>query len=223
MRALIQNQYIVPGSIAQSPFFRLISFEGPMYKVFDDDEIAIWKDWVAWLGTSSKPEPVETDPAVLMAACVGALRSRQLNAGTHRVTKLNGPDPARPDQTISLSVSEWFTQPTAVLMGVLADPANGWIVRKDSAHSRLITEILSGDNPMSQAFQGIAPNSGSKTWKDVLIAWIDADCPLPPTAHPSATVASKALTPHSAGSVLRHRVPSIRRLRGRELGMGAIH
>jgi hypothetical protein len=223
LKALVQSNYIVPGSPAESPFFRYISFDGPMYKVFNDDEIRAWQDWVVWLGGQSQPEPVEKDPAKLMAACIDALRGRQGGSTTHRVTKLTGPDPHNPGQTVSLSVSEWFTQPTPVFMSVLSDPANGWIVRKDSAHSPLLTQILSLDNPMSQAFQGVAPNSGGKTWKDVLIAWIDADCPVSKPTAQGALTAALAARRHAAGSVLRHRVAAIRRLGGRELGMGAIH
>lgn len=220
MNALVQNDYIVPGSPAESSFFRYISFDGPMYKVFTEDEVRAFQDWVVWLGTKTKPQPVQTDPALLMAACIDTMRSQQLTSGTHRVTKLTGPDPNNPGQSISLSVSEWFSQPTAILMRVLSDSANGWIVTKDSAHSPLITIILDADNEMSRIFRNVAPKSGGKTWKDVVIAWINAGCPLPKVALQRGL---PNVHMHSAGFALSRRVASVRRLQGRIVGMGAIH
>ena len=77
MQGLIDANYIVPGSVAASSFFKAISFEGPMYKVFTDDEIRLWEEWVEWLGQQTQPQKPETDPAKLMAMCIDALRSRQ--------------------------------------------------------------------------------------------------------------------------------------------------
>jgi hypothetical protein len=101
MQALIDSNYIVPGSVANSSFFRAISFDGPMYKVFNEDEIRLWEEWVEWLPRKTTPPKPEIDPAALMAMCVDALRARQVGTPGHDTNQLTGADPAHPAQTIS--------------------------------------------------------------------------------------------------------------------------
>ena len=119
MQALIDANYIVPGSIASSSFFHAISFDGPMYKVFTDDEIRLWEEWVEWLGQKTTPTKPETDPAKLMAMCIDALRARQIGAPGHQSNQLTGPDPAHPGQTLTQPVEAWFQGPTRTFMSVL--------------------------------------------------------------------------------------------------------
>jgi hypothetical protein len=194
MQGLIDANYIVPGSVAASSFFKVISFEGPMYKVFTDDEIRLWEEWVEWLGQQAQPQKPEADPAKLMAMCVDALRSRQTGAPGHAANQLAGPDPAHPGQTITQPVAAWFQAPTPVFMSVLADPANGWIVKGNSANSRFVTELLNTNNPMSSAFDASGGTAtGGKTWKQIAMDWIDKGCPIPAAA--AAHVAAHALGP----------------------------
>jgi hypothetical protein len=228
MQALIDNNYIVPGSPAESSFFHSISFEGPMYKVFTDDEIQIWQDWVVWLGQKEKPQPPVTDPAKLMASCVDALRERQMGTPGHSINQLKGPDPKNPGQTITQPVSEWFKAPTRAFLSVLSDPANGWIVKGDSGRSRFVTELLSSNNAMSSAFNGSAPNSGGKTWKQIAIDWIDHGCPLPvePARATKPFVRSaEALGRRRLGRLTLTSPQSVvdAHPRGRVLGMGCVH
>ena len=209
MKGLIEANYIVPGSVAASSFFKAISFDGPMYKVFTDDEIQLWVEWVEWLGQQTQPQKPETDPAKLMARCIDALRGRQGGAPGHSANQLTGPDPAHPGQTVSRSVAEWFQAPTPVFMSVLADPANGWIVKGNAAASRFVTELLIPDNPMSVAFDASGgPEVGNKTWKQIAMDWIDRGCPAPASAPASlaahassiaARVSAPASVPDSRG------------------------
>ena len=49
--ALKENGYIVPGNLDRSRFFQKLEFRGgPMYHVFSDDEIKLWRDWTLQLG-----------------------------------------------------------------------------------------------------------------------------------------------------------------------------
>ena len=183
MQGLIDANYIVPGSVAASSFFKVISFEGPMYKVFTDDEVRLWEEWVEWLGQQTQPQKPETDPAKLMAMCVDALRARQVGAPGHAANQLTGPDPAHPGQTITQPVAAWFQAPTPVFMSVLADAKNGWIVKGNSAGSRFVTELLMTNNPMSSAFDASGgASAGNKTWKQIAMDWIDKGCPIPAAA-----------------------------------------
>lgn len=229
MQALIDSNYIVPGSVAESSFFQAISFNGPMYKVFNDDEIRMWEEWVEWLATKTPSQKPETDPAMLMAMCIDSLRARQAGAPGHSSNQLTGPDSAHPGQTITQSVAAWFQGPTRVFMSVLSDPANGWIVKGSTANSRFFTDLLGTDNPMSRAFDGSGgPATGNKTWKQIAAEWIDKGCPLPP-APPQAhalfvRMAEQAgrrmlgrLTLTSPKSQVRAHP------RGRVLGMGVVH
>jgi hypothetical protein len=165
-----------------------------MYKVFTDDEIRLWEDWVEWLGQQTQPQKPETDPAKLMAMGIDALRARQAGAPGHSTNQLTGPDATHPGQTITQPVAAWFQAPTPVFMSVLADPANGWIVKSNSAASRFVTELLLTDNPMSSAFDASGgPAAGNKTWKQIAMDWIDKGCPIPAAA--PAQVAAHAATP----------------------------
>lgn len=43
--------YIDPGDPDRSRFFELTGFNGPMFKVFKDEELDAWTRWTLWLGT----------------------------------------------------------------------------------------------------------------------------------------------------------------------------
>jgi hypothetical protein len=228
MKALIANNYIVPGSPSDSSFFRYISFNGPMYKVFTDDERKMWEDWVIWLGVKDKPKPITTDISQLMAKCIDSLRERQKGATGHATNQLTGPDPADPVRTITQPVSSWFIAPTPVFMRVLSDPTNGWIVKGDSARSRFIIQLLDADNPMSAAFTSTSPDTGGKTWREIAAEWIDKGCPIPPEAVRLRTTFSR-----TAESLGRRRIGRLTLTspesqvaahpRGHVLGMGVVH
>jgi hypothetical protein len=58
LRALITAGFIVPGKPESSPFLNLLGFRGPMYRVFTDAEIELWRRWIleeAW--SLAEPEP----------------------------------------------------------------------------------------------------------------------------------------------------------------------
>jgi len=64
-------------------------------------------------------------------------------------------------------------------MQALANEDNGWIVRGDAEHSRLVTDLLQGNNAMGRALSGVAPGTDGVTWATIAIEWIDNGCPLP--------------------------------------------
>ena len=51
---LVQEGFIVPGKPEQSPFLDLMTFHGPMLRVFSDDEQALWADYIRSLGTPTE-------------------------------------------------------------------------------------------------------------------------------------------------------------------------
>ena len=55
------KRYIIPGDPVNSGFFYKLTFDGPMYKVFSDDEIELWRRWVVWLGNTQGTQPQPPD------------------------------------------------------------------------------------------------------------------------------------------------------------------
>ncbi len=184
MTALVTNGLVVPEDPDRSTFLDLLRPDGPMYRVFDDDEIDIWRAWIRSLRAAVPAvEPAALtvpDPAAAMVALVDAMRPRQEGVGPHQGEILRGPDPADPARTVEQPVAAWFTQPATALMRALADPANGWIRPGDAAGSRFVTELLSGSHRMARTLA--APLPDGTTGAQVVTAWIDAGCPVPDAA-----------------------------------------
>jgi hypothetical protein len=191
MAALVSSGMIVPGSPETSPFFELLTVDGPMFRIFDDAEVDTWRAWTRSLATTTTPATPGTaavpatgvDPGGRMRLLVDTMRSRQEGEGAHRAETLEGPDPADPAGRVSHPVAWWFQQPATALMRALADKDNGWVTPGSASTSRFVTELLAEPNGMSRALRGTAPGGG--TWIDVVTAWIDAGCPVPDDAPPA--------------------------------------
>ena len=182
MGALAASGLIVAGAPERSPFFGLLTPEGPMFGIFDAAEQDVWREWVRAMAAQPAPDvaaaaPPAGDPGEDMLRLVEALRERQRGTAAHQATRLSESDPADPEATVDEPVSWWFDQPPRALLRALRAPANGWVTPADPAASRLITELVRGDNAMARAFAGPAGNG--RTWADVATAWIAAGCPLP--------------------------------------------
>jgi hypothetical protein len=46
LRSLITAGFVVPGKPESSPFLELLGFRGPMYHVFTEAEIKLWRSWI---------------------------------------------------------------------------------------------------------------------------------------------------------------------------------
>jgi hypothetical protein len=64
MATLVDTGRIVPGDPEHSPFFDLVGEDGPMYRVFDEEEIEVWRDWTRSLAA---PAPVPDRPITLLS------------------------------------------------------------------------------------------------------------------------------------------------------------
>ena len=155
LEALVTAGYVVPGEPENSSFLRLLSFEnGPMYDVFTDTEIEIWRDWIRSLDDNGR-DPVNVSPADAMVLLLGHLRARQTGAEAHKIQTLAAPDGGQ-----HLSITDWFNRPDREFLAALADPENGWIVPGEPGASPFLTERLSDRNPMGQAFDDIVADTG---------------------------------------------------------------
>ena len=184
MVALQEAGIIVPGNL-DSPMFRLMSFDGPMYKVFTDDQIELWQRWVLSLPkTGGRPPATARNPkkpsksarTVVydnMRIVVDMLRARQQGATGHRA-QIQGPDPKDPSKKITMPLHWWFNLGTNLVgeniaeqlrqaddafLAALSDPANGWIRKGDILQSPLVTSMATGFGDMAEAFREHAPGA----------------------------------------------------------------
>jgi Iron-containing redox enzyme len=189
MTSLVKAGMIVPGDPAGSPFFSLLTSDGPMYRVFSEPEIATWQEWVRSLsgadgadGAAGQPAataPFPVNPAERMRRLIDTMRPRQEGQPAHQTMMLPGPDPADPTKIVSQPVAWWFGQPTLAFMQALAREGNGWVVPGDAQRSQLVTDLLAGKNAMSRALGGPLPGAGGLTGEAIVIDWINDGCPLP--------------------------------------------
>ena len=196
LQELVKGGLIIPGQPQQSPFLKLLNFDGPMYKVFTDDEQELWAEWIMSLTQTPPPPPL--DPAQAMVQLVNTLRAQQMGEGAHQDAQLTGPDPQDASQTIKKSVTWWFTQNSESLMRALSDERSGVILKGDPEHSVFITQLLAPSNTMGRAFAEPAAGMGGLTWRDVAYNWIKAGCPIPSEAVADGKVARVLLTSSQA-------------------------
>ncbi len=181
MAALIDGGMILAGDPDNSPFFSLLTPDGPMYKVFTDIEIETWRTWVRSLpgATADQAAPLPVTPAERMVYLIDTMRRRQEGQPAHQAETLTGPDPSDPGQIVRQPVAWWFRQPTEAFMQALAHEESGWIVRGDAQGSRFVSDLLQGNNAMARALGVIAPGTGGVTWATIATDWINNGCPLP--------------------------------------------
>lgn len=185
MSALVESGMIRPGKPDASPFFDLLTPDGPMYRIFSDAEIDTWKQWVTGLSTDSPARASEdsTRPAVAerMQLLVDGMRDRQVGVPAHGDTLLVGPDPTDAAGSLTKPVSWWFQQGASQLMRAIARVENGWVVPGDAEASKWITELVRGRSSMGLAFTGSAPDGS--TWAETAVEWVNAGCPQPGDGH----------------------------------------
>jgi hypothetical protein len=184
MVALQEAGLIIPGNL-NSPMFHLMSFDGPMYKVFTEEQIDLWQRWVLSLpSTGGQPpakarNPKKTQKSARMVVydnmriVVDMLRARQAGATGHRA-QLEGPDPAHPSQKITRPIHWWFNlgaylvgddipgqlqKADDALLAALSEPSNGWIVKGNVLQSPLVTSMATGYGDMAEAFREHAPGA----------------------------------------------------------------
>lgn len=237
MRLLVTGNYIEPGDPDRSRFFALCGFGGPMFKVFTEEELEAWKRWTLWIARypdsisrdkrarddelkrARADASVSVDPGFAMASAIAALEPRQNGTSGHATVSLAGVDPVT-GRPVRESVAWWFEQvrewpPRGVLafMRALSDPANGLVVPGDVRASRLITDYLPNGGRMTAAFAEAAPRAPGETIRDVLVRWIEADCPIPQAAPDAPRLA------HTLHRPPPKNVYPVQRVRG----MGTIH
>jgi hypothetical protein len=172
--ALATHGWIVPGDWDNSRMKRLTSFEtGPMFRVFTDDELALWENYTNSLGTTP-PKPVpQPSSVVAMAGVIDQLRIVQLGNTGHQSAML-----ADAKGEVH-SLAWWFERPAADLMGALSSPLNGIIVPGEPQNSRFLTDLIAPVGIMGSVFGLAAKVSPSESCREVVGRWIADGCPIP--------------------------------------------
>src|SRR4029079_5007865 len=84
-----------------------------------------------------------------------------------------------PEAIVTEKIHWWFDlnqrlsseAAATALMRALSFEENGWIKKYDAAQSPLITDMLSGTGDMAVAFQDIEPDTGGRTYKEIIVMW----------------------------------------------------
>ena len=202
--ALLEHDWIRPGDWQNSRMRGLLNFEtGPMFRIFTQEDIAIWEAYVTSLGRPAPPLVApQLSPARAMAALIDELRPVQHGIAGHVTNMLaDGHGVVRP-------LSWWFQQPTPRLMAALASPRND-LVRPGEYGGRLV-DLICPEGQMGSVFGMPTEVPNTDLRRDVVRQWILAGCPL----LEDRLFALRLNTPASKHE--RHH-------NGRILGMGTVH
>lgn len=220
---LANSRYVTPGNPSGSYFLNnRTTYEGPMYKIFSPSELALWADWVRWLGNVYGPAgAAPATPGEAMKKLVQSLSSSAANVHAHETRELAGTvNGARVKQ----SVADWFRAGPEALMAAISDAENGWISPGNASGSRFITDLLPSEFGMLNAIKRtIVDGSDGFT---ILTQWIDAGCPIP-GGRPAAPAAAALRAVAGMGAAPPGRVYPVRAKPGlhrRQIfGQDAVH
>ncbi|UGX94277.1 LodA/GoxA family CTQ-dependent oxidase [Bradyrhizobium barranii subsp. barranii] len=142
-----------------SRLFEAMSFSGPMYKIFTEEEKTVILDWIESMQEGAAPaqpvpEPSPEDAARKVLALIETHRKVAGNVQRHAQYQVGGK-----------SLKDWFDDPRG-LMAAFANSAD-WVVPGSSDASRLFVEFSTG----KMAFMGAG---------EVIRQWIDTGAAIPP-------------------------------------------
>lgn len=201
---LAHSAFVVPGNPEASRLLNyLTTFDGPMYEVFDADDVALWRAWILWLGRTEDTPVVKQyqTKAQSMLLLLRELRSSVVGTAGHLRYKLEG----KP-------LHEWFAGDLVEFMRALGKPDNPWVVPWDAENSPLVRDFAAGSNRMAQALDTRFPVLGNQVGRLVIVRWINAGCPIPEEPAPVSRIRSEPLAP-------RRRVRTL----VQEFGIGYVH
>jgi hypothetical protein len=187
LEELAHSTHVVPGDPTASRLLNyLTTFEGPMYEVFNADDLALWRDWILWLGRTGDTATVKTyqTKAESMLALLQELRSSMVGTDGHTRYKLEGK-----------TLHDWLTGDLVAFMRALAKPDNPWVMPWDAEHSPLVRDFAAGTNRMAQILDRRFPKLANQVGRLVIVHWINAGCPIPGEPAPKAKVKSQPLAP----------------------------
>lgn len=207
---LANSSWVVPGNPDSSRFLAyLTTFQGPMYKVFDANDLAAWREWVEWLGKEGDTQRPKRHIGRAEAMMILLAEMRQLILASHGHRLYTVPTMTAPDGNPALLIELFKSSDLTHIMRTLRDPKNGWIVNFRPAESALIVDLMRPGRPMGAALDHRFPKLFNQVGRMIVYEWIAAGCPLPgETPDPAQTIATKKRP---------------LRLFVQQYGMGAVH
>jgi hypothetical protein len=206
MKALLTEGWINPDAARDSRFFQeLISFTGPMYKVFTPEDQDVILDWAESLRESGPVEPTPDD--------IGTRMKRLLERYAGRAGATAGHDRYRlPQEDGTLrTVREWFTGPAEDLMAALA--RSDFVTPGSVDGSSFFTLVVGQAGLMD----GVLPDADVAVIRD----WVVAGCPQPGVRRTTGVVAEPSSAVRSADDLAAARTGFAGR---RQLiGYGSVH
>jgi hypothetical protein len=203
---LATSNHVVPGHPEDSRFLAyLTTYDGPMYKVFNEDELKLWSDWIVWLGREGDtPRPKRVfSRAQAMLRLLELMRSGGLGSVGHERMRIGG-----------RTLREWFGEADLTkLMDALRKDQSGWVVRGNAAASGLVVDHLRVDRPMGRALDRRFVELQGRVGRVVIVDWINGGCLLPGEAAPAAALATRP-----PGTLARAKLLLVH-----EFGQGAVH
>jgi hypothetical protein len=174
-QALVEGGFVDIEHPRSSRFFELLSFAGPMYKIFTEEEKSVILDWMESLRQAAGPGP-EPGPVSPEQWATRVLKFIQDNANAasgvarhdnYQLPDINGQ--ARP-------LRSWFSDPPGLMAALVR---NHWVIPHNSAQSRFYQEFSTGQ----MSFMG--PQVA-----EMIRQWIESGAVLP-TGAPSALATSQ--------------------------------
>eukprot|EP00035_Acanthoeca_spectabilis_P035327 m.33863 g.33863 ORF g.33863 m.33863 type:complete len:1548 (-) comp7245_c0_seq1:116-4759(-) len=192
---LQHSAWVVPGNPDVSPIMDyLTGFDGPMFKVFSEDDFEIWRRWIREMKSEDNPVGAELDVFDAMGHTVLRVMKTAMSVHSHQRIQLWGPSPNLPSEDVQQPVSVWLQTVSTVgpvtMMKVLAHPKNNLIKPGYPLESTFVTEVLAPGSTMGKMFARVgadAPDLNDArhknrfwTWTDIVKRWIQDGCPLEP-------------------------------------------
>jgi len=201
LKALVDpaNNFVVPGYPDKSPIFLKFRYDGPMYKVFTDDELQLWGNWITSLGGGPTPPPPvdKKTPAQYMQAFIEKWQETGEDVDAHKhSTKLESNGQSK-------TVAEWFSDPPG-FMRALVDAH--YVTPGKQSSGQLWDLATSAMSSVFNAPANIAPDT-TKTGLTILNDWIQDGCKLPGTSlhDPSFSAQPQSMARVYRGSLPRSR------------------
>lgn len=169
---LANSPYIVAGKPEESKLINyLTTYEGPMYKVFDEQDLELWKNWIVWLGKEGDTDTLKMyqSKAKSMYLLLQELRELARSVSGHNMYSINGSPIAKYFELGKIEE----------LMKEFRDnDNNGWIKRWYPDKSPLIVDLARANRPMGAILDKRFPQIGNQIGRIIIMKWIEAGCPL---------------------------------------------
>lgn len=181
VEALATSRFINVDHPRSSRLFEAMSFSGPMYKIFTEDEKTVILDWIESLQTpDSAPQPGPGPTPQEAAEAVLALIRKHAASASREDRHADYQVQHRPLQ-------DWFADPEALMKAFAHSPE--WVVPGNSNASRLYGEFAHGKMSFLRA-------------ADTIKAWIDLGAVLVERAPSPGLLIAAARSPAGTAALL---------------------